>query len=202
MRLDALSFRPWLAGVLMLVTAIAAAGVITLDGGERRRLDTFFSNFSEAHMESFTPASLTDRALLDFALAHCYLNKLKELKPSADRTSVLVPAAMVDRTTEKYFGRTLGAHHGAPYAVPVADGDPISFSQVRSLKPYGEAGLYRATGVIYTPGGPGVVDVHGSPASWKKAGEEVAETGRFTATIERVRGDGGERWVLREYRLE
>ena len=57
-------------------------------------------------MESFTPGSLSDDALLSFALTHNYINNFKTLKPSPDRLSVLVPAALVDRTTTKYFGRT------------------------------------------------------------------------------------------------
>jgi hypothetical protein len=186
---------------LFLAVIAGATAAEKLDTAQRRELDTFFSNFSEARVESFTPGSLSDDALLSFALAHNYINKFKTLKVSRDKLSVLVPAESVDRTTEKYFGRTLGAHRGAPYSVPLADGEALPFSQVRTLTARGEAGHYQAEGIIYQPGGVGPLDVHATPQTWSRQGAEVQETARFTAVIDKVRTGGGERWVLREYRV-
>jgi len=188
-----------LAAVLLFVATGGASAGEALDAATRRVLDTFFSNFSEARVESFTPATLSDEALLNFALTHNYINNFKALKPSRDKLSVLVPAAVVDQTTEKYFGRTLSVHPGAPYSVPLADGEAVPFSQIRTLTARGEAGHYQAAGIIYQPGGPGALDVHATPQTWKTQGEEVQELGRFTAAIDKVRSGGTERWVLREY---
>lgn len=180
----------------------AAAGVLageTLSATEARKLNTFFSNFSEARMESFTPGSLSDDALLSFALTHNYINNFKILKPSPDRLSVLVPAALVDRTTTKYFGRTMHAHPGAPYSVLMADGDSLPFSQIRTLMALGDD-RYQAGGLIYLPGGPGPLDIHANPNNWKKDGAEVEAIAQFTAIIKKATtGSGGERWILTEY---
>lgn len=188
-----------LAAVLLLVAMGSTTAGEALDAGTRRTLDTFFSNFSEARVAGFTPATLSDEALLKFALTHNYINNFKALKPSRDKRSVLVPAAVVDQTTEKYFGRTLSVHQGAPYSVPLADGEAVPFSQIRTLTARGEAGHYQAEGIIYQPGGPGALDVHATPQSWKAQGEEVQESGRFTAAIDKVSSGDAERWVLREY---
>lgn len=189
-----------LLGALLFAAAALAVAGETLDGAEKRSLDTFFSNFSEAEVPSFTPASLSDQTLLDFALRHNYINRLDKLKRSADGYSVLVTAGQVDETTEKYFARTLTAHHGAPYVLALADGEPLAFSQVNSLRPHGD-GQFLAEGVVYWPGGPGPVDVHGNAAIWDRQGAEVSETATFRAIIERLRSGGSQRWVLREYTL-
>lgn len=187
-----------LLGLLLLAAAVMASAGETLDPAAKRKLDTFFSNFSEAGVLSFAPASLTDASLLDFGLRHNYINRLDKLKRSRDGYSVLVTAAQVDAATERYFGRTVRDHRGAPYPVPLADGDPLAFSQIRTLTAHGD-GQYLAAGVVYVPGGPDPLDVHASPAEWKRQGIDVSESARFTAVIERLRSGGTERWVLREY---
>lgn len=189
-----------LLALLLLGAASMAGAGESLDAANQRKLNTFFSNFSEAGVKSFTPATLTDGTLLDFALRHNYLNRLDKLKRSEDGLAVLVTPAQVDETTDKYFGRSIGSHTRGSYPIPMADGDPIAFSQIRALTPYGDA-QYLAEGVVYLPGGPDSLDTHGTPASWKRAGVEVSEVASFTAIVEKVRTGGKARWVLREYTL-
>jgi len=186
-------------GSLWLLTA--AAGALageTLSAAETRKLNTFFSNFSEARMARFTPVSLSDEALLSFAMKHNYINNFKSLKQSTDQLSVLVPATLIDRTTTKYFGRTLHAHSGAPYSVLMADGEPLPFSQIRTLTALDDH-RYQADGLVYLPGGPDPIDIHANPNIWNKDGVEVETIGRFTAIIKKETTDGGERWILTEY---
>jgi hypothetical protein len=46
---------------------------------------------------------VTSEALLNFALDHSYHNADKSLKRSKDGPAAIIPAALVDKTTEKYF---------------------------------------------------------------------------------------------------
>lgn len=191
--------KKWLTPfVLVLFAASALAqSESKLGAAEKRKLDTFFSNFSEVNMQSFKKDSLSDKALLDFALMHHYKNNFKSLKRSSDGASVIVPAERVDQATLKYFGRKIGKHAKEFYAVPLADGEAVVFSQIGRLVNLGND-LYQAEGVIYSTGSGSTLDQHGTPAEWKKKGEEVDRVGTFTAVIKA----DSERYILVEYTVK
>ena len=56
---------------------------------------------------------------------------------------------------------------------------------------------FKATGTIYSTGSGGTPDVHGTPAAWKKADEEVSVASKFSAVIE----SKDDRYILLEYTL-
>jgi hypothetical protein len=165
-----------------------------LELGQKRNLDTFFSNFSEANVQSFKEGSLSDGALLNFALEHNYKNNFKSLKKSADGQSVIVPASTVDKTTIKYFNLKINRHMKEAYPVPLADGEAYTFSQISRLVNRGD-GLFQAEGVIYSTGSGGTPNPHGTPAEWEKKGEDVSRVGTFSALIRAE----SERYILLEY---
>jgi hypothetical protein len=186
----------------MLLPSLALAqGVLFMGAAEKKQLDTFFSNFSEAAVASFKKDSLSQEALLDFALAHIYINAPKSLKRTPDKASAIIPAALVDKTTEKYFGQKLKQHQKSEYLVPEASGEAYTFSQIVRLRAAGDD-LFQAEGDIYVAGSGSTLDPHGTPAAWKKAGEEVQQLGEFTALIKKVKSDGKERYILLEYQVE
>jgi hypothetical protein len=190
--------KTWLTLLLLLVSTVAlAAPEERLAAVERRALDTFFSNFSEAALPSFRKNELTDTVLLQFALSHAYINRFKSLVRSPDGSSVLVPDAMVDEITLKYFGRKIVSHDQPSYAVPLADGEAYTFSQIGELTKQGK-GLWHAHGAIYVTGSGGTPDPHGTPAQWQRQGEAVTKAGTFSALIERREG----RYILVEYRAD
>ena len=168
---------------------------------ERKKLNTFFSNFSEAYVESFTQETLTEKNLLDFALIHSYINNPKSLIRFPDNLNVGVPAKLVDRATERYFGRTISRHEQDVYKMPLASGEAYTFSQINRVVPLG-ANRFQAEGFIYQTGSGGTPDPHGTPAEWVKAGEDVDQVGRFSAVIKKVGSGGNMRYILLEYKVD
>ena len=186
----------------MIVPSMALAqSEIKLDSAERKKLNTFFSNFSEANLESFTQDTLTEQVLLDFALIHSYINNFKSLIPSPDGATMGVPSALVDKATERYFGRTLASHKEKTYSMPAADGEAYIFSQIGKLVGLGD-NRFQAGGIIYSTGSGGTPDPHATPAEWAKADEEVDPMGTFSAVIKKVNSAGKERYILLEYTVE
>lgn len=184
--------------LLSLISAqLSAQTEVKMNAAEKKKFNTFFSNFSESNLNSFSKENLADSALIDFALRHCYLNKFKSLEKSKDGTSVIVPAKLVDEVTTKYFGKNAKDHGKAPYSVPLADGEGFTFSQIKSLKDLGQD-QFQAAGTIYSTGSGGTPDPHGTPEEWKKAGEEVSPSGDFSALIKKEKGDK-EHFTLLEY---
>jgi hypothetical protein len=192
--------RKFLIILCVLLPSLALAqSEIKMNTVEKKQLDTFFSNFSEAGLKSFKQNSLSPEALLVFALDHIYKNDYKSLKHSQDGTSAIIPAALVNQTTEKYFGQKLKPHLKAEYLVPEASGEAFKFSQITRLQGMGKD-LFQAEGVIYLTASGGTPDPHGTPAAWKKAGEEVEPIGKFSGLIKKER-TGKERYILVEYKV-
>ena len=167
---------------------------VKLTADQKVKLDTFFSNFSESDFKSFKQNSLSQEALLKFALDHIYKNDYKNIRHSGNWA--YIPTRLVDLVTEKYFGQKLKKHEKSEYRVPEATGENQSFSQITKLTQAG-SDLYRAQGLIYMTGSGGTPDPHGTPEAWKKAGEEVERIGKFTALLKRVQG----RCILLEYQV-
>jgi len=184
-----------LTAILVLLSTFAMAqSEEKLGLAQKKNLDTFFSNFSEANVQSFKKGSLSDEVMLNFALTHDYRNNFKSLKKSADGQSVIVPASAVDNTTVKYFGVKISRHLKEAYPVPLADGEAYTFSQIARLVSRGD-GLFQAEGVIYSTDSGGTPNPHGTPAEWKKKGEDVSVAGTFSALIRAE----SERYILLEY---
>ena len=182
---------------LLLPSFAIAQSEVKINADEKKKLDTFFSNFSEAAVASFKQNSLSQEALLNFALLHIYINDPKSIKHSKDGNTAIIPTALVDRVTEKYFGQKLQKHEKSEYKVPEASGEAYKFSQITKLTAAGND-QFQAEGVIYLAGSGSTLDPHGTPAAWKKAGEEVEQVGKFSALIKQVYA-GQKRYVLLEY---
>jgi hypothetical protein len=193
------------ASLLLLIISLllpcwaTAQTEIKLNPVQKKQLDTFFSNFSETNLHSFKQNSLSQEALLNFALAHIYKNDYKSIKHSKHGNSAIIPAALVDKVTEKYFGRKLKTHPKAEYPVPEASGEAYVFSQINRLMGAGQD-LFKAEGVIYMTGSGGTPEPHGTPAAWKKAGEEVEQIGNFSALIKKATTRNN-RYLLLEYNV-
>jgi hypothetical protein len=184
---------------IFLPSLVMAQSEINLNAVEKKQLNTFFSNFSEVDLKSFKQNSLTHEELLNFALSHIYKNAYKSLKHSKDGASAIIPAALVDKTTERYFGQKIQKHEKSEYLVPLADGEADIFSQITRLLDAGKD-FFQTEGVMYMTGSGGTPDPHGSPEAWKKAGQEVERLGNFSALIKKER-TGKERYILLEYHV-
>lgn len=191
-----------LFGLLIIFTVSAPVQAdYVLTAAEQKKLDTFFSNFSEAYVQSFTQETLTEKTLLDFALIHSYINNPKSLIKSKDGLTAGVPAQLVDKAVERYFGRTISKHAEKVYTIPMADGEAYTFSQINKMTPL-DADRFQAEGFIYSTGSGGTPDPHGTPEQWAAAGEEVDQVGTFTAIIKKVNSGGKYRYILLEYNVQ
>lgn len=182
--------------VMLVIATLGSAAAIKLDAAKQKKLNVFFSNFSEANVDSFAQGELSDQAMLDFALSHVYINKFKSLKKSKDGNSVIATSKQVDTATMKYFGQKIKKHKENSYTIPCADGEVFYFSQLDSLEDLGKK-TFKATGTVYSTGSGGTPDVHGTPAEWEKAEEDVGVASKFSALIK----SEGERYLLVEYSL-
>jgi hypothetical protein len=186
--------------VFILASAVAMAQTeIKLSAQEKKELDTFFSNFSEARVENFTPETLSGEALLQFGLTYNYINNFKSLKASKDGLSAIVSSDLIDAATEKYFGTKIKSHKSKEYSVPMADGEAYTFSQIRSLEKI-ENEKFRAKGEIFVASSGAVLNAHGTREEWKKAGEEVICAGSFEAILKKSPKDK-DRYILLQYQV-
>lgn len=181
-----------LAALLILMCTVSFAEPMKLDPAQQKKFNTFFSNFSESFVPSFT--SPTDEIMLEFALSHIYKNKFKTLKITKDKLSAIATPEQVDAAAIKYFGKALSSHKEKQYIMPLGDGEAFVFSQLDKIEDIGN-NFFKAEGTVYMTGSGGVPDVHATPESWKKDGEEVEVTARFSAKIK----SEGERYILVEY---
>jgi hypothetical protein len=172
--------------LLLLVVQLAGAGtalaaerdVAGLTAAERDRLDTFFSNFSEAGLPEFTNGNLALDAILNFGVDHVRLNTPGREMISLDARHWGVPADQVRAAVHKYFGYTLAdsdlrattrysLSNSGYYILPKADGEGATFSQVVTFNATGE-GQYEATVNVYKASPTFTGDVHAAPAEWLK----------------------------------
>lgn len=190
-------WRHWAAPLLFLLLMAPAAMAserAAIPDSTRKQLDTFFSNFSETALAGFQENSLTDAQMLEFAKEHALMNLRKSLKTTKDGLKAILPAGMVDKITEKYFGKRVQAHPSQEYLLTLASGEAYVFSQVTSLSPAGD-NVFLAEGVIYSAGSGDVVDPHGNADVWRKNKASVEKVGHFKAKVRSADG----RYQLMEY---
>ena len=184
--------------VALMLPCLALAGTDgPLRPEEKKKLDVFFSNFAEANMKSFDRDSLTDDAMLYFATWHCVFNADASLKRIHGGSDIVIPAAVIDRITEKYFGRTIQQHKKNSYVESLATGEAYVFAQVDELQKRDD-GTWLAKGTEYYTGAGAAIDPHATAKAWKKAGVDVRTSRRFAGVIRKTDGDKG-RFVLLEY---
>ena len=189
--------------ILALLLTVSAASFaqteVKLDAAAKKKLNTFFSNFSEAYVPSFTADSLSDDILINFGQRHSYINKYKSLKSSKDGLNKLVPSSLIDTATEKYCGVKVKSHKEKTYSVLEADGEAFTFSQIRSLVDNGD-GTFTAKGEIFSGSSGFMGDPHGTPEEWAKADEDADCYQEFEALLKKSPSDKS-RYVLLQYQI-
>lgn len=188
----------------------AEGTAVEVDAQLRRRLNTFFSNFSEAGIRPFRAGAIPGETLIQFGVLHNVINAPQRFQSVPGSEGMQrIPARQIEATVQKYFGVAVPRHKsltgayewirfsGGFYLIPAADGETRPFSQISRLSrlPNGE---YLAAVNVYM-GEPAFEDWHGTPESWRRAGDEVERIGTIQARIRRVRENGEERFILLEY---
>ena len=185
--------------LLLQATAFAQEGK-DMSPALRKQLNVFLSNFSEVNLQNFKKGQLSDKMLVDFALWHCTFNLTNTLKKSKDGAHALADASLIDNISMRYFGVKPGKHKVQTYDVDLASGEAYIFSQVDKLTKVNQD-TYTAQGTIYYTGSGGTPDPHGTPAIWKKQGEDVRVYGTFTGQIKKV-ASPKEHYVLEAYEIK
>lgn len=180
--------------------------VVKLNIEDKKALNTFFSNFSETDLKSFTlDKGASDEELIRFGIMHNYINKFSNFE-KLDEYNVKIKKEFVDETSKKYFGKTILNHKAVEgikfskgfYSIPLADGEAYTFSQIDQLFDIGEQ-KYKAEVTVFTASSGWTGDSHADPATYGKEvdGPKVAykvkavilknEMGKYTL-LEYVRG--------------
>ncbi|WP_394793827.1 hypothetical protein [Armatimonas sp.] len=185
---------------------------LPLSTGERRALNTFFSNFSEAGVEPFKRGQLSDQQLIRFALLHERINARRQIIRAGKG---YVSAGRVDELCLRYFGQKPKRHgvsapkrlsdhteyHAGQYSFPLGDGEGPTFSQVRKLRS-APGGLFEAEVEVYSGPNGWEGDPHSSPSSWHDNGDGIPTLDcRMRCLIQNVRTKKAPRYVLLEYQI-
>jgi hypothetical protein len=171
-----------------------------LDPGEKKKLDTFFSNFAEVNMKNFTTGGISDEDLLYFATWHCIINAGDAFQKTNGGNDIIIPAEAIDKVTEKYLGLKIKKHLKPRYVESLGSGEAYVFAQVDGLQRRDD-GTYLARGTVYATASGAVIDPHATAADWEKAGETVNPQMTFTGVVRKADGDAG-RFILLEYAVK
>ena len=189
------------ASALTLLSVLPAGAAVRteLSAAERDRLDTFFSNFAEARIDSFVVNNeLPLDTFVDFGVRHNLINRQYDLV-NVNEGYWGVKKEAVEAAVYKYFGRRIDAVSSRQYKltnnlyiVPKAGGETFTFAQVAEWNNMGN-GVWTGVANIYTASSGFTGNVHGTAEQWRQeAPEDVpALTGRYMFTVTRSPSDPG-----------
>jgi hypothetical protein len=178
------------------------ANEVNLNAEEKKRLNVFFSNFSEVGLPSFTSGKASEDDLINFGVLHLYKNNNDSFEKE-DAVNAKIKVDKVSASVQKYFGKGISTNKSTSqfkfkngyYFILLADGDAYTFSQVERLTDNG-GDRYTAYVNVYTAGSGWAGNAHGSLKEWQANGDEVPElTGKFKAVFEKKNTEN----VLIEY---
>lgn len=198
-------FTVILVSMLLVLFALPAGAASRADLGEEERdlLDTFFSNFAEAHVGSFVMNNeIPMDTFIDFGVRHNLINREYDLV-NVNEGYWGVKKEAVKAAVYKYFGRDIDAVSSRQYAltndlylVPKAGGEAVTFAQIVEWNSNGN-GVWTGTVKIYSASSGFTGNVHGTFAEWKS--EEPQDVpnmiGRCSFTVTRSPSNP-ERYVL------
>lgn len=181
---------------------------IKIDVDLKKKLDIFFSNFSEANVKPFEKDKIDESSLISFGIRHIMINNFKTIEFKGENSEAYIKVADVDNKISYYFGKQVKQHKTVDrytfvdgyYKFTMASGDGYTFSQIDKLYDLGN-NKYKAEVSIYTASSGYVGDSHGTIDEWKATGDEVPKlTNTAIATIEKINENGNERYILIDYK--
>jgi len=174
--------------------------LVNLSKDERKKLNTFFSNFSEVSMEPFDENTITDAEVIDFAVFHNHINYYKRFENAGDNR-IKIKKDYIDETSEKYLGLKVSSHQSTSlvdyangfYTIDDASGETYYFSQIEDLYLV-EDNYYFAIIDVYMASSGWTGDYQADPQTWK--GDDVPEYyNKMTAYITKK----DNRYIINEY---
>ena len=185
----------------------AAPTEVRLDRAQKEKLDTFFSNFSEAGVQPFDSGKVSNKQLIDFGIKHNQINKAGRVTTVGAKGRLA--AKHVVASVDWYFGKKITRHESTGFATykngyyyfPLAEGEGPTFSQITRLVDAGK-GYYTASVGIYSAANGWEWNPHGTTSEWKRAddGSGIPELkGRLSASIKKVGTGATQHYILVEY---
>lgn len=174
---------------------------VSMDAILKKKLDTFFSNFSEANVKPFKDGNIANKDLIDFGIVHNYINNKGLIKKMGNQKGRL-SAKYVDYSVRKYFDKIVQPHESPNnecsykdgiYIFPITDKNNYSFSQITRLID-NKDGTYTA-----------FINIYLAPITFKnvhsdvKVNPNVKLKGQMKAIIKKVNNGEKERYILKEY---
>lgn len=181
--------------------------IISLTEEEHKKINIFFSNFSEVYLKPFQKGKISDSELIKFGFNHNYINNPKRFKYKDN--NALISKEYVFESIEKYFKLDISKHkisssvenenvgikysNGYFYRM-AADGETFPFSQVTKLVDNGDKTM---TAYVEVYQGNEFDFYNYEPYSkWSKKDKDSADKiGTYKALIEKENG----RYILLEY---
>jgi hypothetical protein len=188
---------------------IAATNEVQLSKDEKRKLNIFFSNFSEVYLQPFKRDQISNQQLICFGFYHNYKNNWNLFKNEGQ--SVKLDSKYVEGSVNYFFGKTV-KHESVDqnlkfkdgyYYHPAAFGDPLPFSQVKKLIDLGD-NYYLAYVDNYNnfiPGDKTEVDKFYDPIDewYAQNKDSVKLIGKMNATVKKISENGNTRYILIDY---
>lgn len=114
--------------------------LVNLTNEEIKNLNTFFSNFSEVMLPSFSRNELTDEELINFGVFHNKINNYSRFEKDGEN-KIKIKKEYVDESVKKYFDTKITqaqstneiTYSNGYYSVYESDGESYVFSQIYSL---------------------------------------------------------------------
>lgn len=181
---------------------------IKMDANMQKKLNTFFSNFSEAYVEPFAKGNIDDANLIRFGVLHVILNNEKLIEHKGDDNYGYIKAVNVDGADLYFWGIKPKNHISIEefiykdgyYQIQMGSGEGYTFSQIDKLYDLGD-GTLGAEISIYNASSGFSGDPHATMEQWKDSGEEIpALNKKMHAVIQKINNNGNERYILLEYK--
>ena len=148
---------------------------VKLNVTEKKALDTFFSNFAEADLGSFTQTDgIKNEEMINFGILHNYINKRKVFV-NVDENTIKIKKEYIEESVNKFFGKKSIKHKSIEgvaysngyYTMPLADGETFRFAQIAKLVDLGSQ-KFEAEVNLFSASSGWTGDTHADPSTYAK----------------------------------
>lgn len=173
---------------------------MNLSKEEIKKLNTFFSNFSEVRLLSFSKSELEQTELIRFAVLHNQINNYSKFENAGDNL-IKIKKEIIEQTSEKYFGYKITNHQSTDeiefkngyYTITDSSGEAYYFSQINNLYDL-ENGEFLAEVTIYVVGSGWTGDYQANPETWDKT-----DAPEVLSTVNAIITKNNDKYILLEY---
>ncbi len=185
-----------------------------MSSGEKREVNIFLSNFSEAGYDPTSGYFSQDEALINFAFTHVYINSSS--KVVAEDGYMGISASDTDAVLKRFFGKTVP--HKTPagskiwifrnnsFVIPVATGDSYGSFSIATKIRLRQDGNYEVDFNVYNDpeivGGDKITDKTIYSLSDSQAAAKYDLIGRGIAVLKPKKHNGEETYEIVSYLVE